>query len=77
MNEIKEAGRQLAPGCCSASVPCNHQKQSPYTLCDTCSRVQKVEREFAPKLCDSCGKNFSDPPSRLCPGCQAYQEHQR
>jgi hypothetical protein len=29
-----------------------------------------------PPLCDECGVKRSDPPSRLCPGCQAYQEHQ-
>jgi rubrerythrin len=27
--------------------------------------------------CDDCGINYADPPSKLCPGCQAYQEHQR
>ncbi len=27
--------------------------------------------------CESCGKFPSDPPSHLCPGCEAYQEHQR
>jgi hypothetical protein len=30
-----------------------------------------------PTMCASCGKYRSDPPSRLCPGCEAYQEHQR
>jgi hypothetical protein len=28
-------------------------------------------------LCLDCGKNRADPPSRLCPGCQAYREHQQ
>lgn len=28
-------------------------------------------------LCESCGKFTRDPPSHLCPGCEAYQEHQR
>lgn len=28
-------------------------------------------------MCDDCGVNRSDPPSLLCPGCQAYREHQR
>lgn len=30
-----------------------------------------------PLLCEGCGCNRADPPSKLCPGCQAYQEHQR
>jgi hypothetical protein len=28
------------------------------------------------KRCVECGVNWSDPPSRLCPGCEAYREHQ-
>ncbi len=27
------------------------------------------------KRCVECGVNWSDPPSRLCPGCEAYREH--
>jgi len=26
-------------------------------------------------LCEDCGKNPADPPSKLCPGCRAYKEH--
>jgi hypothetical protein len=29
------------------------------------------------KRCRDCGTNWADPPSPLCPGCDAYQEHQR
>ncbi len=28
-------------------------------------------------LCVECGEYPSDPPSKLCPACEAYQEHQR
>jgi hypothetical protein len=28
------------------------------------------------KRCAGCGVNWADPPSSLCPGCQAYAEHQ-
>ena len=38
----------------------------------------KLEREFRdslPKLCEDCGKNWADWPSKLCPGCEAYREH--
>jgi rubrerythrin len=37
-----------------------------------------AERLKRPPLCEECGIiNRSDPPSKLCPGCQAYAEHQR
>jgi hypothetical protein len=28
----------LNKGCCSAISPCAHQRLSPYTICETCSR---------------------------------------
>lgn len=28
-----------------------------------------------PPVCAECD-NLSDPPSKLCPGCQAYRDHQ-
>ena len=28
------------------------------------------------RRCDGCGVNWADPPSALCPGCEAYCEHQ-
>jgi hypothetical protein len=28
------------------------------------------------RRCSACDKNWADPPSRLCPGCEAYHEHQ-
>lgn len=36
-----------------------------------------IHEEMQPPMCESCGVNRSDPPSKLCPGCQAYQEHQQ
>lgn len=30
-----------------------------------------------PDKCIDCGENYADPPSKLCPGCQAYREHQQ
>lgn len=30
-----------------------------------------------PERCEGCDQNFADPPSKLCPGCQAYRDHQR
>jgi hypothetical protein len=29
-----------------------------------------------PMKCEGCLQNWADPPSRLCPGCEAYSEHQ-
>ena len=28
------------------------------------------------RRCRGCWVNWADPPSQLCPGCQAYREHQ-
>jgi hypothetical protein len=28
------------------------------------------------RRCTGCGIHWADPPSALCPGCQAYREHQ-
>jgi len=36
----------------------------------------RAEIEAAlPPMCADCGINRSDPPSKLCPGCQAYRDH--
>ncbi len=37
-------------------------------------RHQKITKRKLP-LCEECFKYYSDPPSKLCPGCQAYKEH--
>jgi rubrerythrin len=29
------------------------------------------------KKCAGCGVHYADPPSELCPGCEAYRGHQR
>lgn len=47
----------------------------PGPIAELLNGLQKPVRR--PPICESCGTNRSDPPSRLCPGCQAYQEHQR
>lgn len=33
--------------------------------------------EMRPPVCVGCGVNRADPPSKMCPGCQAYREHQQ
>lgn len=37
-------------------------------------RAAREKRKFPP-MCVECGRYASDPPSRLCPGCEAYKEH--
>lgn len=39
--------------------------------------LAKARETLAPPPCEECGARPSDPPSRLCPGCEAYREHQR
>jgi len=34
-----------------------------------------TEHEAFSEMCIKCGVNHRDPPSKLCPGCEAYQEH--
>lgn len=29
------------------------------------------------KKCAECGTHWADPPSTLCPGCEAYRDHTR
>ncbi len=47
------------------------------TRTNTGSFVEKVIRHLRPKKCIECGIYRADPPSKLCPGCEAYQEHTR
>lgn len=38
--------------------------------------ITPIDQLGEPALCEGCGVNAADPPSRLCPGCKTYQEHQ-
>lgn len=43
-------------------------------------KLAMISRQDAvgmPPMCESCGTNRSDPPSKLCAGCQAYMEHMK
>lgn len=42
------------------------------TALDTAARVG----DDAPRWCEGCGRDWADPPSKLCPVCQAYKGHQ-
>lgn len=50
---------------------------------DEAKRIQRAalaggaEQRAWPKMCVECGKYPADPPSKLCPGCEAYKEHQK
>lgn len=40
--------------------------------------VVKYSKRFEQRVrCEGCGKDWADLPSKLCPGCQAYKEHQK
>jgi hypothetical protein len=57
----KEGGAHRTPPYYNGGVPC---------------AVQGTPRGTPhPMLCEDCGKNYADPPSRMCPGCEAYQAH--
>lgn len=30
-----------------------------------------------PIICEGCGQDYADPPGVLCPGCEAYKDHQQ
>lgn len=40
-------------------------------------RLREFREYRSPPVCAQCGKFPADPPSLLCPGCEAYQEHTR
>jgi hypothetical protein len=50
--------------------------------CDSCgyawtaTDTQMKRHEEAMSRCYECEVNYADTPSKLCPGCQAYREHQ-
>lgn len=37
--------------------------------------AERQKKPDAPKMCIECGLYPADPPSNLCPGCEAYKEH--
>ncbi len=39
---------------------------------------RRTDKELrCPMMCEECGKNYADPPERICVGCEAYKEHQK
>lgn len=45
---------------------------------DRAMKATKQKRLRMPPWCEECGSDRSEnPPSKLCPGCQAYRDHQR
>lgn len=47
--------------------------------CPTCQHWKEHDEcfNFDVWLCDSCGQNPADFPSKLCVGCEAYKDHTR
>lgn len=67
-----------------ACPKCGSDKVERFTLhalsCVACGhdgRSSEFDSGKKPVLCEGCGINRADPPSRLCPGCEAYRDHQR
>lgn len=42
---------------------------------DISAKQNEVPYPRRPPLCVGCGEYDADPPSDLCPGCEAYKEH--
>jgi hypothetical protein len=40
------------------------------------ARAARTGKDGGPVMCDECGIHPADQPSKLCPGCEAYREHQ-
>lgn len=39
------------------------------------AQIERVRARRRPRLCEECGVYPADPPSKICPGCEAYREH--
>jgi len=63
-----------------ATMSVNRRCGFPLGTPQTCFQIRDQRRaeqaKRRPPLCVGCGVNRSDPPSRFCPACQAYREHQ-
>jgi hypothetical protein len=40
------------------------------------ARAARTGKDGGPVMCEECGIYPADQPSKLCPGCEAYREHQ-
>lgn len=58
----------------NASVPLQGRAMALQFVRDVAASAH--EQKSAPIRCDGCDTGYADPPSKLCPGCQAYREHQ-
>jgi Holliday junction resolvase len=48
----------------------------PWRLWARIIETMQPRQPAKPAICEGCGASRADPPSKLCPGCQAYREHQ-
>ena len=51
-----------------------HGQEAADRLSKSYDDYQKQQQQ-QPPICEDCGKYPSDPPSKLCPGCEAYKDH--
>jgi hypothetical protein len=57
--------------CGTTIIECDY-KSGRGIPCDGCQRIYMIAHAAR---CVDCGLNWADPPSQLCPGCEAYREH--
>ena len=60
------------------SYPGNEQFCYPCETCQGYGITHCCDGDQAgPQRCAECAVNYADPPSPLCPGCEAYRDHTR
>jgi hypothetical protein len=55
----------------------DRRHHGPPTIRYATKQDQEMQRMPRRKRRDGCGVHWADPPSSLCPGCEAYEEHYR
>lgn len=68
--------------CCSPSGHEDHPDgrlckcDGPHNIETVEAALAIIERDSQYNTCEECGQYPADAPSPLCPGCEAYREHQ-
>lgn len=81
LDRIVWFAREGAPGPsenhCWAIWDRRHRGRPPTIRYATNPERKQPQRMPRRQRCDDCGVHWADPPSALCPGCEAYREHQQ
>lgn len=51
--------------------------ESKTTKADMDEMVKQIVHRSTRIRCEDCGKAWADWPAKVCPGCEAYREHQK